>query len=68
MVVHVLFHGFALCQFDLHVPREWPAGHRWVDVFDAEKLATCEPCKKKAKEFPSLDRQQEGLFRFFGLL
>ena len=48
-LVHVLRYGFAICGFSTAVPREWPRGDRWVDVFDWEK-ATCAGCRSRAPE------------------
>ena len=40
--IHVLHHGFALCNMR-GVPSDWPEGHRWVRLEDAD-AATCGGC------------------------
>lgn len=46
---HVLAWGLPVCMFVRKVPGEWPAGHDWVNLGEAEEKATCESCKEKAK-------------------
>lgn len=46
--VHVLHGGWALCPLP-GIPGEWPPGHRWVAVADAEK-ATCPHCLREMTE------------------
>jgi hypothetical protein len=40
--VHILAEGYPLCGFNLNVPGQWPAGHRWVRRGEAG--ATCRAC------------------------
>ncbi len=42
--VHILHHGLTLCRSFIAPPNSWPAGHSWVGVDDADKLATCPAC------------------------
>lgn len=46
LVVHVLRYGRALCPLS-GIPREWPAGHKWVPIGDLENC-TCPACKEVA--------------------
>lgn len=50
-VVHILFHGRALCGQE-GLPCDWPPGHKWVGaVYDPDiGNANCERCKAKHKE------------------
>ena len=47
LIVHVLHHGVTLCSMP-GVPRDWPAGNRFVTVAEARAGAAhninCEPC------------------------
>lgn len=45
MVIHILRHGATLCGLTT-LPKDWPAGHRWVSFEDAENLpeANCPGC------------------------
>lgn len=42
MTVHILFHGRSFCNM-VGMPGQWPDGHLWTDVENAEK-ATCQTC------------------------
>lgn len=52
--VHVLLHGFALCEFTLRVPRDWPEGHVWIGKDQREdpkaKEKACKGCYYMAKK------------------
>jgi len=54
-VVHILHQGFALCQHTnlLGVPRDWPKGHKWVELHEADQ-ATCADCRaaKRVRDRP----------------
>jgi hypothetical protein len=56
LVVHILLHGFPLCQFTAAVPREWPRDHKWVGVDDVAD-ATCPGCLKAVEDA----RQRKGV-------
>lgn len=45
-VVHMLYHGYPLCGFTTEIPANWPEGHSWVSVMDAEH-ATCPECIRR---------------------
>jgi hypothetical protein len=45
-VVHLLHHGRALCGMK-SMPRDWPVGHRWVDISLSEAV-NCDGCKATA--------------------
>lgn len=47
-VVHILRHGFPLCGFTSHVPKDWPKGHAWVRL--NEPGSTCAACIERGKE------------------
>lgn len=45
--IHFLHHGLPLCGFTREIPLNWPSGHRWVRVDDAEAGAhplMCQVC------------------------
>lgn len=49
-VVHVLRHGFPLCEFSREVPRDWPDGHVWVSYRDPlARQASCGRCARQAQ-------------------
>jgi len=52
-VVHVLRFGIVLCPAKdgllKSVPRDWPEGHKWVSIVEADK-ATCESCRSIAAD------------------
>lgn len=48
-VIHGLLGGSPLCHFSRAVPRDWPDGHLWVGLSEAEKI-TCTECKKAAEK------------------
>jgi len=45
MIVHILLEGAAFCGIP-GVPREWPEGHRWVDLRGL-RHANCEACLRE---------------------
>lgn len=53
--VHVLHHGFPLCEFSREVPADWPVGHGWIWMRSGElddpkfKENACKPCFDKAR-------------------
>jgi len=40
--VHILHHGYPLCDFATGTPASWPVGHSWVRL--GEQGANCETC------------------------
>ena len=44
IVVHVLRHGLAVCKFSVALPKDWPAGHRWVYEQQRDHV-TCVDCR-----------------------
>lgn len=58
--VHVLRHGYAMCGTVQGIPREWPEGNAWVDMFAFEKC-NCIPCLHRLCSYlQSLVVEQEG--------
>ena len=49
VVVHLLHNGRAVCGFSRLVPRDWPAGHVWVNVSGASQ-ASCQKCLRLGAE------------------
>ena len=49
-IVHILRHGFPLCQFTTHPPKDWPENHVWVglDSGDTDK-SNCKKCRNEAR-------------------
>ena len=39
--------GAPLCEFMVGYPKDWPPGHKWVDMLDSGD-ATCTTCIQKA--------------------
>lgn len=54
-VIHILYLGYAVCEFTLMKPLFWPEGHQWVTSGEAEK-ATCPECKKRFENGPPTRR------------
>jgi hypothetical protein len=58
--IHILRHGFAICGTVQGIPRDWPEGNAWVDMFAFES-ANCVPCLRRlCSELQSLIVGQEG--------
>jgi len=57
--VHILRHGYPLCRFSFALPKDWPEGHQWVGVEDAEQ-ATCQGCKNEVVAFQTVQKLGRG--------
>lgn len=52
ITVHILYRGHTLCEHSTEygIPRDWPAGHKWVGLDDVHQLGvlgagvTCQHC------------------------
>jgi hypothetical protein len=54
-VIHILYLGYAVCEFTLMKPLSWPPGHSWVTSGESEK-ANCPECKKRFENGPPTRR------------
>lgn len=56
--VHVLHHGYPLCDFTRDVPSDWPLGHKWVSIEQSKRsdinvplnTNACQACWNKVAE------------------
>jgi len=50
--IHILHHGWPLCQFTEELPCDWPWGHVWISALDGKEIASAggDLCAECARE------------------
>jgi hypothetical protein len=59
--VHYLHYGLPLCRFTRNLPNEWPVGHTWVGITDANARndVTCPGCIANVEHVETIPREWE---------